>query len=85
MVYAPDKAEEGTFEKRLSVRPKHVEVVKARHVEGSLRTLINYDPLVPLAPGPLMGSFTRSRWRAFDPRILGTPSSPEAGRNLACN
>jgi len=36
-VYAPDKVEEGTFEKRLSVRPKHVETAKSRIEAGFIR------------------------------------------------
>jgi len=38
IVYAPDKIEEGTFEKRLSVRPKHVESATANFGSGIIRT-----------------------------------------------
>ncbi|KAF8070346.1 hypothetical protein FPV67DRAFT_1668212 [Lyophyllum atratum] len=37
MVYAPDKVEEGTFEKRLSVRPTHIEEVKEKISGGFIR------------------------------------------------
>ncbi|KAF4567782.1 hypothetical protein EYR40_006790 [Pleurotus pulmonarius] len=36
-VYAPDKTEDGTFEKRLSVRPEHVEMAKKNIAEGVIR------------------------------------------------
>ncbi|KAF9268784.1 hypothetical protein L218DRAFT_852721 [Marasmius fiardii PR-910] len=35
--YAPDRTEEGTFEKRMSVRPQHLEVLKANIADGSIR------------------------------------------------
>lgn len=38
-VYAPDKTEEGTFERRMSVRPKHLEVAHERTTQGLIRTL----------------------------------------------
>jgi len=37
MVYAPDKVEEGTFAKRLSVRSTHLEEVKAKISGGFIR------------------------------------------------
>ncbi|RDB25246.1 hypothetical protein Hypma_008016 [Hypsizygus marmoreus] len=37
MVYAPDKTEEGTFERRLSVRPTHLETAKDRIENGFIR------------------------------------------------
>ncbi|EAU91565.1 hypothetical protein CC1G_02054 [Coprinopsis cinerea okayama7 len=37
LVYAPDKTEEGTFEKRLSVRPKHIEVAHERNIAGIVK------------------------------------------------
>lgn len=37
-VYAPDKTEEGTFERRMSVRPTHLEVAKERTGQGLIRT-----------------------------------------------
>ena len=37
-VYAPDKTEEGTLARRLSVRPKHIEGAKAGHESGFIRT-----------------------------------------------
>lgn len=37
MVYAPDKVEEGTFEKRLSVRSMHLEEVKGKIAGGFIR------------------------------------------------
>lgn len=36
-VYAPDKTEEGTFERRLSVRPTHLETAKERTLKGIIR------------------------------------------------
>ncbi|KAF6760089.1 hypothetical protein DFP72DRAFT_1042699 [Ephemerocybe angulata] len=36
-VYAPDKAEDGTFERRMSVRPKHLETAKERSAQGLVR------------------------------------------------
>ncbi|KAK1225272.1 hypothetical protein PQX77_011791 [Marasmius sp. AFHP31] len=36
-VHAPDRTEEGTFEKRMSVRPKHIELLKANIANGSIR------------------------------------------------
>ncbi|KAL0579747.1 hypothetical protein V5O48_002241 [Marasmius crinis-equi] len=35
--YAPDRTEEGTFEKRMSVRPQHVELLKENIANGSIR------------------------------------------------
>jgi hypothetical protein len=77
MVYAPDKTEAGTFEKRLSVRPKHVEMVQARRAEGLVCTPIN--PLVPLAPTDHLFGGIRCRWMAFEPRIAFAWSRPEDG------
>lgn len=42
-VYAPDKTEEGTFERRMSVRPKHLEVAHERTSQGLIRTLATTD------------------------------------------
>lgn len=39
MVYAPDKIEEGTFERRLSVRPSHLEEAQKRIADGFIREL----------------------------------------------
>lgn len=36
LVYAPDKTNEGTFEKRLSVRSKHLETANERNIAGIL-------------------------------------------------
>ncbi|ESK91023.1 hypothetical protein Moror_16328 [Moniliophthora roreri MCA 2997] len=36
-VHAPDRKEEGTFQKRLSVRPQHLELLKANVADGSVR------------------------------------------------
>ncbi|KAF9467346.1 hypothetical protein BDZ94DRAFT_1305426 [Collybia nuda] len=36
-VYAPDNTAEGTFEKRLSVRPAHLESAKSRISDGFIR------------------------------------------------
>ncbi|KAK7045724.1 hypothetical protein VNI00_007557 [Paramarasmius palmivorus] len=36
-VHAPDCKEEGTFQKRLSVRPQHLELIKANIANGSIR------------------------------------------------
>lgn len=46
LVYAPDKSEEGTLEKRLSVRPKHIEGATANFNGGLVRTL-NFSPIDP--------------------------------------
>ncbi|KAG7090925.1 hypothetical protein E1B28_009999 [Marasmius oreades] len=35
--YAPDRTEEGTFERRMSVRPQHIEGLKANVANGSIR------------------------------------------------
>lgn len=37
MVYAPDKTEEGTFDRRLSVRQAHLEAAKIRIASGFTR------------------------------------------------
>ncbi|KXN90142.1 hypothetical protein AN958_04632 [Leucoagaricus sp. SymC.cos] len=37
LVYAPDKTEEGTLEKRLSVRSQHLESAKAKFTTGLVR------------------------------------------------
>ncbi|KAH6914210.1 hypothetical protein BKA70DRAFT_1260736 [Coprinopsis sp. MPI-PUGE-AT-0042] len=37
LVYAPDKTEEGTFEKRLSVRSKHLETAHERNIAGIVK------------------------------------------------
>lgn len=39
-VYAPDKTEAGTFEKRLSVRPAHLESAKQRVSDGIIRACL---------------------------------------------
>ncbi|KAJ8518046.1 hypothetical protein ONZ45_g4849 [Pleurotus djamor] len=36
-VYAPDKTEEGTYERRLSVRPQHLEMAKENIAKGFIR------------------------------------------------
>ncbi|KAF8197993.1 hypothetical protein BJ912DRAFT_1055662 [Pholiota molesta] len=36
-VYAPDKTDEGALERRLSVRPQHLEGAKASHDNGLIR------------------------------------------------
>lgn len=41
LVYAPDKTEEGTLDKRLSVRPKHLEGAKTNFANGLVRTQIS--------------------------------------------
>ncbi len=38
LVYAPDKTEEGTLEKRLSVRTTHLEAAKTNFANGLVRT-----------------------------------------------
>ena len=38
-VYAPDKTEEGTFERRMSVRPTHLQVAHERTGQGLIRML----------------------------------------------
>ncbi|TEB37487.1 hypothetical protein FA13DRAFT_1705674 [Coprinellus micaceus] len=38
-VYAPDKTEAGTFERRMSVRPKHLETAHERTGQGLIRML----------------------------------------------
>ena len=38
-VYAPDKTEEGTFERRMSVRPKHLATAHERTGQGLIRML----------------------------------------------
>lgn len=40
-VYAPDRTEEGTLDKRLSVRPKHLETAMANFNGGLVRTPIS--------------------------------------------
>ncbi|KJA27721.1 hypothetical protein HYPSUDRAFT_156978 [Hypholoma sublateritium FD-334 SS-4] len=59
-VYAPDKTEEGTLARRLSVRPKHIEGAKVGHESGFIRiggmfttpeAVIN-----PEAPKQMLGS-----------------------------
>lgn len=37
LVYAPDKTTEGTLERRLSVRPQHIEAAKPNHESGFIR------------------------------------------------
>ena len=37
LVYAPDKTEEGTFDLRMSVRPKHLEAAKGYAAAGLMR------------------------------------------------
>ena len=39
VVYAPDKTDEGAFERRLAVRPKHLEGSSKMHEAGTLRKL----------------------------------------------
>lgn len=39
-IYAPDNTEEGTLEKRLSVRAKHLETATANFGSGFVRTLM---------------------------------------------
>lgn len=40
LVFAPDKTEGGTFEKRMSVRPVHIEGAKSNFANGLVRTLM---------------------------------------------
>lgn len=47
LVYAPDKTEEGTLDKRLSVRSKHLETATANHSSGLVRTRIPSQIIVP--------------------------------------
>jgi hypothetical protein len=63
LVYAPDKTEAGTLEKRLSVRPKHVELAKEHHADGSIR--------MQLSPALSAANRTgvRCRWISTEPRI----------------
>lgn len=42
ILYAPDKAEEGTFEKRLSVRSKHLENLSALIGKGVISAFIKH-------------------------------------------
>lgn len=44
IVYAPDKTDEGAFERRLAVRPKHLEVSNKMHEAGTLRKLLSAYP-----------------------------------------
>ncbi|KAJ2916318.1 hypothetical protein MD484_g4088, partial [Candolleomyces efflorescens] len=59
-VYAPDKTEEGTFERRMSVRPTHLEVAKERTGQGLIRLgggLMTPESIAtPDAPKKLIGS-----------------------------
>ncbi|KAF9497321.1 hypothetical protein BDN71DRAFT_1467774 [Pleurotus eryngii] len=59
-VYAPDKTEDGTFEKRLSVRPEHVEMAKKNIADGIIRVggfLLTPESIAtPDAPKKMIGS-----------------------------
>ncbi|KAJ2931310.1 hypothetical protein H1R20_g5846, partial [Candolleomyces eurysporus] len=56
-VYAPDKTEEGTFERRMSVRPAHLDVAKERTGQGLIRGLMTPESIAsPDAPKKLVGS-----------------------------
>ncbi|KAG9220939.1 hypothetical protein CCMSSC00406_0002461 [Pleurotus cornucopiae] len=59
-VYAPDKTEDGTFEKRLSVRPEHVEMAKKNIADGVIRVggfLLTPESIAtPDAPKKMIGS-----------------------------
>ncbi|KAJ7253710.1 hypothetical protein B0H12DRAFT_1116293 [Mycena haematopus] len=40
-VYAPDKTDEGTYERRLSVRPKHLENAAKRRLDNAAKGIID--------------------------------------------
>ncbi|KAJ3569620.1 hypothetical protein NP233_g4929 [Leucocoprinus birnbaumii] len=60
LVFAPDKTEEGTFEQRMSVRPKHLERAKASFANGLVRVggavLSPESVATPDAPKKMIGS-----------------------------
>lgn len=60
IVYAPDRTEEGTLEKRLSVRPKHIEGATANFGSGIVRVggaiLTPESVVTPDAPKKMIGS-----------------------------
>ncbi|KAF5351727.1 hypothetical protein D9756_007461 [Leucocoprinus leucothites] len=60
LVYAPDKTEEGTFEKRMSVRPTHIENASSNFQKGIVRVggglLTPESVATPDAPKKLIGS-----------------------------
>jgi len=78
MVYAPDNTEAGTFEKRLSVRPKHAELMKVQQADGLARTLVDQ----PVPPAAHLFRGIRCRWISVKPRISGTRSRTENGRKF---
>ena len=49
IVYAPDRTEEGTLEKRLSVRSKHIEGATANFGSGIVRMSLDFLKLVSVA------------------------------------
>ncbi|KAF9484511.1 hypothetical protein BDN70DRAFT_872544 [Pholiota conissans] len=59
-VYAPDKTEEGTLARRLSVRPQHLEGAKSGHESGFIRIggMVTTPEAVtnPDAPKQMVGS-----------------------------
>lgn len=65
-VYAPDKTEDGTFEKRLSVRPEHVEMAKKNIADGVIRKKL------------YLGDARKSNLLTGDPGIGGFLLTPES-------
>ncbi|KLO12330.1 hypothetical protein SCHPADRAFT_915678 [Schizopora paradoxa] len=60
MVYAPDMTDEGAFQRRLSVREKHLADAKAKHVTGFVKlggALLTPESIVtPDASKKMVGS-----------------------------
>ncbi|KAI0315627.1 hypothetical protein OF83DRAFT_1061785 [Amylostereum chailletii] len=53
IVYAPDKTEPGTLERRLSIRPTHIDNVKQLNKDGLILTggaMLTPDSIAPDAP-----------------------------------
>jgi len=59
LVYAPDKTDEGCFQRRLSVREKHLNGAKGLHDSGKLNlggALLTPESIVPGAERKMIGS-----------------------------
>lgn len=72
-VYAPDKTDEGTFENRMTVRPKHLETAKERTAQGLIRrfllALTSISIIEPCTTGLGGGLMT--------PESIATPDAPK--------